>query len=54
MSKKGFIIYKRKDGRWEGRFKKGTGSEGKITYGYCYGKTYREAKEEVEAYTNLH
>lgn len=48
MSKKGENIYKRKDGRWEGRYKKGTGSNGKTVYGSCYGKTYREAKEKLE------
>ena len=48
MSRKGENIYKRKDGRWEGRFKKGTASNGKTIYGSCYGKTYREVKEKLE------
>lgn len=47
MSKKGENIFKRKDGRWEARYVKGHDSSGKIRYGYCYGKTYREAKEKV-------
>ena len=47
MSKKGENIYKRKDGRWEARYIKGCSTEGKIGYGYCYGKTYREAKRKV-------
>ena len=47
MSKKGENIYKRKDGRWEARYKKGVGENGRIIYGYCYGKTYREAKEKL-------
>ena len=48
MSKKGENIYKRKDGRWEARYSKGVLASGKIKYGYCYGKTYREAKDKVE------
>lgn len=47
MSKKGENIYKRKDGRWEARYIKGCSTEGKTVYGYCYGKTYREAKTKV-------
>lgn len=47
MSKKGENIYKRKDNRWEARYIKGCSFDGKIIYGYCYGKTYREAKEKV-------
>lgn len=49
MSRKGENIYKRKDGRWEGRYKKGTAANGKILYGSCYGKSYREAKERLES-----
>lgn len=44
---KGENIFKRKDGRWEARYIKGYELSGKIKYGYCYGKTYREAKEKV-------
>ena len=44
---KGENIYKRKDGRWEARYIKGYELSGKIKYGFCYGKTYREAKEKV-------
>lgn len=44
---KGENIYKRKDGRWEGRYKKGYDKMGKIRYGYCYGHSYREVKEKV-------
>lgn len=47
MGRKGENIYKRKDGRWEARFVKGYSVEGKIFYGYCYGKTYQEAKQKV-------
>lgn len=42
MPRKGENIYKRKDGRWEGRQLK---EEGK--YQYFYGKSYREVKEKI-------
>lgn len=42
MSKRGENIYKRKDGRWEGRYLK----DGK-KYGYVYGRTYKEVKEKL-------
>lgn len=44
---KGENIFKRKDGRWEARYIKGYELSGKIKYGFCYGKTYREAKKKV-------
>ena len=44
---KGENIFKRKDGRWEGRYVKSRELSGKIVYGYCYGRTYREVKEKV-------
>lgn len=44
MSKRGDNIHKRKDGRWEGRYKKGRKSDGSILYGSVYGKTYQEVK----------
>ena len=44
--KKGENIFKRKDGRWEARYIKGYELSGKIKYGFCYGKTYKEAKEK--------
>lgn len=44
---KGENIFKRKDGRWEARYVKGRNDFGKILYGFCYGKTYREAKDKV-------
>lgn len=45
---KGENIFKRKDGRWEARYIKGRELSGKVKHGYCYGKTYREAKEKAE------
>ena len=44
---RGENIYKRKDGRWEGRYKKGYDRNRKIKYGYCYGHSYRETKEKL-------
>lgn len=48
MSKKGENIYKRKDGRWEGRYIKFYDGLGKAKYGYIYGKTYGEAKLKLQ------
>lgn len=47
MSRKGENIYKRKDGRWEGRYIKNRTDNGKISYGYVYAKTYRETKAKL-------
>ncbi|WP_367377480.1 tyrosine-type recombinase/integrase [Enterococcus gilvus] len=47
MPKKGENIYKRKDKRWEGRYKKGRKETGAIRYGYIYGKSYSEVKERL-------
>lgn len=47
MPRKGENIYRRKDGRWEGRYIKGR-ADGKIRYGYVFAKTYRETKQKLE------
>ena len=47
MARRGENIYKRKDGRWEGRYIKGKNSEGRATYRYVYSKTYNEVKEKL-------
>lgn len=47
MSRKGENIRKRKDGRWEGRYKRGIKENGTIDYGSVYGKTYKEVKEKL-------
>ncbi len=47
MARKGENIYKRKDGRWEARYVKGRELSGKLKYGSCYGRTYREAREKA-------
>ncbi len=44
MPKRGENIHKRKDGRWEGRYKVGTNDTGKTKYCSVYGKTYSEVK----------
>ena len=49
MSKRGENIRKRKDGRWEGRYKSGYCENGNIRYRSVYGKTYRETKEKMAA-----
>ena len=54
MPRKGENIYKRKDGRWEGRYIKSRSCTGKILYGYVYAKTYREAKTKLQEVIPLH
>ena len=48
MPKKGENIYKRKDGRWEGRYIKSRTLSGKIIYGYVYARTYRDVKLKLQ------
>lgn len=47
MARKGENIYKRKDGRWEGRYLKRT-PDGKTRYGYVYAPTYRDVKARLQ------
>lgn len=47
MARTGENIYKRKDGRWEGRYIKLYDADGKPKYGYIYAKTYSEAKQKL-------
>lgn len=47
MPRKGENIYKRKDGRWEGRYIKSRSSTGKSLYGYVYSKSYRDVKAKL-------
>lgn len=46
MPKQGKNIYLRKDGRWEGRYIKGR-IDGKVRYGYVFGKSYEEALNKL-------
>ena len=48
MAKKGENIYKRKDGRWEGRCISGRKPDGSVKYASVYGKSYREVKALLE------
>ena len=48
MSKRGENIYKRKDGRWEGRYIKCRTLHGRIQYGYVYGKSYSAVKSKLK------
>ena len=47
MPKKGENIYKRKDGRWEGRYVRCCNIGGRAKYGYIYGKSYAEVKQKL-------
>lgn len=44
MPKRGENIYKRKDGRWEGRYIRGHSPSGRAEYGYVYASSYRECR----------
>lgn len=48
MPRRGENIYKRKDGRWEGRYIKEYDISNKAHYGYVYGKTYNEVKSKLK------
>lgn len=47
MARKGENIYKRKDGRWEGRYIKSYGANGHAMYCSVYAKTYAEVKQKL-------
>ena len=47
MARKGENIYKRKDGRWEGRYRMNNPADGRKRYCSVYGKTYKEVKEKL-------
>lgn len=44
MPRRGENIYKRKDGRWEGRYIRGRSPSGRAEYGYVYARSYRECR----------
>lgn len=54
MARRGENIYKRKDGRWEGRYIKGRNQNGKIIYGYIYHKKYSSVKQQLIQCKSLH
>ena len=45
---RGENVFYRKDGRFEARYVKGRKTDGKPVYGFCYGRTYEEAREKAE------
>ena len=47
MSRRGENIYKRKDGRWEGRYQTGHHENGKPKYRSVYGKSYQTVREQL-------
>ena len=49
MAKRGINIYKRKDGRWEGRYIQGRKISGDAKYGYVYGHSYSECREKLKS-----
>lgn len=49
VSRKGENIYKRKDGRWEGRYIKTRSRQGKAVYGYVYAKSYYDVKRKMSS-----
>ena len=44
MSRRGENIYKRKDGRYEGRYVIGKTASGRTRFGYVYARQYSEAR----------
>ena len=47
MPRKGENIYKRKDGRWEGRYIKSYKPDGSPQFGYVYAASYSEVKNKL-------
>ena len=47
MAKHGENIYKRKDGRHEGRYVTGKTPEGRTRFGYIYGRQYAEVRNRL-------
>lgn len=47
MARRGENIYKRKDGRFEGRYVIGRTASGKTRFGYIYGRQYTEVKRAL-------
>lgn len=51
MPRRGESIYKRKDGRWEARYVKEVGMDGKKKYGSVYAHSYREVKDKQQYFS---
>lgn len=52
MAKRGDNIRKRKDGRWEGRYKKGRAADGSIIYGSVFCRNCAELCPQGFAFFN--
>ncbi len=52
MAKRGMNIYKRKDGRWEGRIRRKSPQNG-AKYKSVYGRSYKEVKEKMIVFASL-
>lgn len=48
MSRRGENIYKRKDGRWEGRYIESYSADGKAKYRSVYARTYGEVRAKLQ------
>lgn len=53
MARRGENIYKRKDGRWEGRVPNGFYENGKKRYHSLYAKSYTELKNKLKSYNSI-
>jgi len=54
MARTGENIYKRKDGRWEGRYIKGRKPDRKPVFGYVYDRKYNLCKEKLAKARSQH
>lgn len=52
MSRRGENIFKRKDGRWEGRYKTGIKDNGWAKYSSVYARSYSECSQKLQAAKN--
>ena len=52
MSRRGENIFKRKDGRWEGRYKTGLKDNGWAKYSSVYAHSYSECSQKLQAAKN--
>lgn len=50
MQKKGEHIHKRKDGRWESRYRSGTDKNGRAVYRSVYGKSCGEVRKKLSQF----
>ena len=50
MPRRGECIYKRKDGRWEARYVREIGADGRKKYASVYAESYREVKSKQQYY----